>query len=520
MADYQEPYLTYRFTGINYDTPAYDLPLEVWSAGQNVRFSNGSTEKFLGHDQVFGTLGCDPNWFIPIAYGANYYWVYADTSAVFVTDMAAHFDITPVAGIHAAADIDTNWNGGRINNIVVMNNGKEVPIWWDGATSNPMTALTGFPANTTAEVIRVYKQFLVAMNVTESSVNYPDRVQWSDVAPTGSVPIDWDHTSTTNKAGRTDLADSPGAVIDGLPLGDAFILYKRKAIYLMQFVGGQFVHNFRKLHDEVGILAANCAAVVKGNLHLVLTSDDLVTHDGTTASPVSILDSRMRTWLFKALSTDYLHRSYIVSRHARREMWVCFPTGGSTFADTAIIWNYEDDTIGVRQVPLARHMAAGIVDPGEASNWDADSQVWDDDPTTWDEGTYSPTAFALLIGDQTNSKFFEADKTNTFDGVPFVSYVIRESMPLVDRHNFKLIKGLYPRMSATGNPTVKFRVGFQVHATDPINWKPEQDFVIGIDDKVDVLGKGRYISLQVKSSADVNWQLHSFDLEVEKAERY
>jgi hypothetical protein len=93
-------------------------------------------------------------------------------------------------------------------------------------------------------------------------------------------------------------------------------------------------------------------------------------------------------------------------------------------------------------------------------------------------------------------------------------------MPLLDRHNFKLIGGLYPRMSSSGNPTVKFRVGVQAQAKDAISWGPEQDFVIGVDDKVDVLMKGRYISIRCGSTDDVNWQLHSFDLDIELAERY
>ena len=201
-------------------------------------------------------------------------------------------------------------------------------------------------------------------------------------------------------------------------------------------------------------------------------------------------------------------------------MWVCFPTGESEYANAAIVWNYEDDTIGVREIPSARYAAPGIVDPGDAANWDADPQAWDDDLTQWNDSTYAPTAFALLIGDQANSQFLEADKTSQFDGEDFISYATRESMPLLDRHNLKLVKAVYPRMTSSGNPTVQIRLGIQMHGTDAVSWGPEQDFVVGIDDKLDVLMKGRYISYQVKSSGNVNWKHHSFDLEIELAERW
>jgi hypothetical protein len=520
MADYNEPYLTLKLNGLNYDTPAYDLPLDVWTDAQNIRFQDGATEKFSGQEQVFGTPDFDPNWFIPVGYGANYYWVYADTVGIAVTDMASHFDITPAAGISGSIDLDTNWNGDLINNLVVMNNGKENPWWWDGATSNPMTALPNWPADTTTEVIRTYKNFLVAMNVSNASGDFPDRVKWSDAAPSGSVPTSWDEADPTGEAGEYDVADTQGELVDGMPLGDMFIIYKRNSCYIMQYIGGQFVFQFRKLYDNVGALAANCVGAVGGSRHLVLTKDDLVIHDGSPARPKSVLDDKMRTWLFSTMNEDKYQRSYISAHHSQREMWVCFPSGTSDFADAVLVWNYEEDTLGVRQIPLSRYATSGIVDPGEATNWDADSQAWDADTTLWDAGTFSATAYAMLLGDQSNSQFLEADKTDQFDGENFLSYVTRESMPLLDRHNFKLVKGVYPRMTSTGNPTVYFRLGTQVNATDAIEWSAEMPFVVGVDDKVDFYSKGRYHSLRCRSEDDVNWALHSFDFDVELAERW
>jgi len=517
LADYSEPYLTLKLNSLNFDTPAYDLPLDVWSAGQNIRFNDGATEKFSGESPVFGTPLFDPNWFIPVGYGANYYWLYADTTGVAVTDMSAHNDITPAAGV--TGNINTNWNGGLINNYAVLNNGVDAPIWWDGAPSNIMTALPAWPANQTAEVIRPYKNYLIAMNISDASGDFPDMVHWSDAAPTGSVPASWDETDPTKDAGKYEISDTQGEIVDGAALGDLFVVYKRQSCHTIQFIGGQFIFKFRQLYGDMGILATNCVAEVNGR-HLVLTTDDLVVHDGTSARPISILDNKARSWLFNAINKDTYHRSYIAPQHRKREMWICFPTGASEYANTAIVWNYEDDTIGVRDIPSARYAAPGIVDPGEAANWDADSQAWDDDITQWDDSAYAPTAFALLIGDQANSQFLEADKTNQFDGDDFISYATRESMPLIDRHNLKLIKAVYPRMTSSGNPTVQIRVGVQLHGTDAVSWGAEQDFVVGVDDKLDCLLKGRYVSFQVKSSGDVNWKLHSFDFEIELAERW
>lgn len=519
--DYNEPYVTLKLSGLNYDTPAYDLPQDVWSAGQNVRFNNGATERFLGEEQVFGTLASNtkPNWMIQVRYPAEDYWVYGDEDkvAVLAASTSVHTDITPVAGV--TGDLDTNWNGCLINNIVVMNNGSDAPIWWNGSPASVMTDLTAWPATQKAEVIRSYKNYLIAMNITIGATNYPDMVHWSDSAPTGSIPSSWDETDTTKDAGKYDLADTPGAVIDGAPLGDSFVVYKNNSCHTLQYVGGQFIFKIRKLHGDVGILAANCVQEFDGK-HLLLTPDDLVIIDGSGAKPQSILDSRMRTWLFRYMDDVNYVRSFIAHHPARREMWVCFPSGGSSYADTAVVWNYEDNKIGTRAVPSARFIADGIVDPGDTGLWDGDSEAWDDDHLLWHELEYSGISKTLLIGDQGNSKFLIADKNYTFNGTEFTSYVERESIPILERRSLQLLKGVYPRFTADGNPTVQIRIGTQIHPTDPIAWGPDQDFVIGVDDKIDILAKGRYISIRCGSTGDHNWQLHSFDLDVEKAERW
>jgi hypothetical protein len=514
MADYNEPYLTMKLTSISFDTPAYELPQTIWSEGKNIRFINGATEKFSGQKEVFGTLLNDPNWFHPVGYGSDYYWVYASNDAVSVTDMTTHTDITPTAGV--SANLDINWNGGLINNILVMNNGLEAPIWWNGSPSSIMTALTAWPSNWLAACIRPFKNHLIAMNVTDGTNDYIDGVMWSDAAQPGTIPSSWDVADPTKEAGLAYLSETPGEVVDGAPMGDAFIVYKRESCFSMTYVGGAFVFGFRKLFDTVGVLAPNCIGVI-GRRHLVLTMDDLVVHDGSTIE--SVLDSRMRGWLFSSMSQANYHRSFIVANHKKREMWVCIPIGDVEYVNTAVVWNYSTNDIGLREIPDCRFATPGVIDPGESAIWDDDSDTWDTDPSVWNERGYSPTANSVLLGDVANSLFLEADKTDSFNGTAFESYVSRESMPILDRHNIKFVKAVYPRMTSSGNPVVKFRIGSQMNATDPINWGPEREFTVGVSTKVDCMVKGRYISVRCYSDTDCNWRLHSFDLEVELAER-
>ena len=63
--------------GIIKDQPAYTLPPNAWSDGRNVRMSEGSVEKFLGHRQAIGTPTAAPYFVLPIKTATAAYWIYA-----------------------------------------------------------------------------------------------------------------------------------------------------------------------------------------------------------------------------------------------------------------------------------------------------------------------------------------------------------------------------------------------------------------------------------------------------------
>lgn len=518
MADYNEPYLTLRFSDINTDVRPSDLPPDIWSGGQNVRFRDGSTIKCNGHEAVFGTPTTAPVSVYPVGYGGVYYWVYAGLTKIYVTDGTTHTDITPGAPSGTvSAGLDYAWNGGLINNILVLNNTLEAPIWWTGSPSNPMTALTGWPANHLCDSLRVYKNYLFALNVYDGTSDFPDLVMWSHPAAAGTIPSSWDDTDPTKDAGTYELSDTRGGIIDGAQLGDAFIIYKQNSCYIVQYIGGQYIFQFRRLFPDIGALSANCIASF-GRRHLVLTGDDLIYHDAVSIK--SVLSGRNKKILFNNLDSDNYSRSFMAPFHKRKEIWLFYPTSGNTLADKILIWNYERDTIGFRDTAGVRHANAGIIDTGASVTWDTDSDFWDTDTTFWDEAEFVPSDSSLLLADYTNTKLLEGGKTNTFAGTAFQSYAVRDSMPLLDRHNVKFLKAIYPHMTSSAGGTVKIRIGTQMNVTDSIDWGAEQDFVIGTDTKVDCLRKGRFFSYQVRSDMDIDWEHHSVDFEIEIAERW
>ncbi len=500
--------------GINSDLPPHELPPTIWSDCRNVRFSDGSTEQVRGWSAVFGTPNTPPQWLIPVPVGASYYWLYAGETAIGVTDMTNHYDITPAAGV--TANLDTNWNGGVLNGVAVMNNGYDVPIWWSNATGSPMTTLIGWPSGSTCEIIQPYKNFLIALNMDTPAGLFTDMVKWSDQADPGTIPASWDETDPALDAGETTLSDSPGAITAGKQLGEDFYIYKFESVYRMRYTGGRYIFSFHKVFDTFGAINQDCVVSV-GHKHVVLGDGDIIIHDGNTQE--SILDGVTRDTLFRLIDPNYLHRSFIVPYYEKNEIWICVPTAGE-IPNFALVWNYKEQQFSARNIPPCRYMTKGIVSGSEALDWTSDSEWWRDDITYWNETTYSPLKDAILVADNTGTNIFQIDISDLFDDVTFESYVVRQSLPMFNLERLYLLKSVWPKITASEGTVLTFRFGSQMMPSDPVAWSSTTDFTVGTDQKVDVMLKGRYLSIMVNVTGGVHWRLHSLDVEAIECERY
>ena len=223
--------------GIVTDVLPVQLPPNAWTGGQNVRVRDAKIVKFKGHEEYLdpasGSATWDGGtadvvyWAMPAAEGANYYWIYCGLNDVRIYDGTTDVEITNAGGDYSAT-ADLNWTGGLLGGIPIINNGVDDPQFlasFDLVTPVKFADLTNWPANTTCKAMRVFKNYLIALNVTKSGTDHPTLVKWSDGASIGSVPGSWDETDPTTDAGETDLAEgetdvSTGEILDGGSLRD------------------------------------------------------------------------------------------------------------------------------------------------------------------------------------------------------------------------------------------------------------------------------------------------------------
>lgn len=511
--------------GIVTDMLPHDLPPEAWTNARNVRFHDNHIYKMDGMSEAFATPPVAPYWLLSVP-ASTYFWLVAGAAKVHVTDGTTYTNITrQSAGVDVdyAMDSDILWNGGLLGGVPVINNGVDPPQFWNPQTTvTKLADLTAWPANTTARIVRPFKQFLFALNVTKSGVPYPHLVKWSHSADPGAVPTSWDETDPTLDAGEIDLTDTAaGPLVDCLPLRDTLMIYKEGSIWGAIYTGGGFVFRFYKIFEQMGAFNRDCIALAgDGDQHIVATGDDIVLHNGQSAK--SILTRRMHRWLANTLSVTNYKRSFMVRNVFLRENWFCFPENGSDWPNLALVYDWDEATLTVRELSQrASFIAAGRILSPDTETWDSDSQVWSDDPNVWDSSAHPPYQYRLLQASPESGKLFFLDNTNDFDGAEMKAFVERTGLAIygkdregnwkADATKMKLIRGLRPKIE--GGP-IKVQIGVQQTVNGPIAWTPLQQFADS-DFKLDFLLSGRLVAVRFESVDSKFWHLNGYDLDIE-----
>jgi hypothetical protein len=529
---------------INLDRSPYNMPNEIWSAGDHVNFREGKTNVSLGTKIIYGWTGETPS--LP----ANGYmgsdpitaevWTDFDSSYIFyansdkiyrVNPSGSHVDVTRVSLSNPAlkdpytGDYDDGWTSTIFNGALVFNNSKDLPQFYNQTTSN-MENLSNWNANERCGVIRPFKNYLIALDIYDASTSnaYPNKVLWSDTAPVGGVPTSWDTGDPAVQAGYNILPDTQGRAIEGKALGDTFFIYKTDAVWAMQFIGGNLVFSFRKVFsDGSGVLAKDCVTEFDGK-HFVVGINDIYIHDGT--SKKSVISNKMRKAFYSDINPDHTDKVKCIHDPKNREITVYFPTSSSTDgqADKFIIYNYELDTWAQRSVKNITHIISGSIQKeiADPEGWDNDNNSWDSDVSYWGDESYNPSRKDLIyfqggsergiyLGEE--GLLFGSRAPVLSGGFYYIPFVERIGLDFEDDKGYKYINAIYPHFEGEG--LLNIYVGTQEEQQGGITWSEPQRFMIGEDYKVNFRESGRYISIRFESYNAISgvWSLTGYSIE-------
>jgi len=505
--------------GVVKDVDPYSLPLNAWSDSRNIRFTDNAVVKFTGQE-TFVTATAAPIFSMPMQVQGEYWWNYESENDIYHTDGTTHYCVSEATG-SASASLDYNWTGGPLGGgVYVLNTGVRSPLAWTGSSiATAWGQLANWPAGMTAQVLRPFKNFLVAADIDEGAGRDGTLLRWSHPAPPGSVPASWDYSDPAYDAGRVQLAVTDDPIIDMWSLRDVLAIYKENSVYSMQYIGGNNIFGFRQAFTQFGILSRRCVTEVKGS-HAVLTGDNIIVHDFNQITEV--LNSKWRRWLANNIDPTYYKRSFVMANHSRSELWACFPMAGYTMPNMALVWSWKENTVYLRELPnQTAHGAYGIVNIGSVATFDNTAGTFDGQLGIWDETTYAGAyQFPLLI-DYGDVRMSRADSTQQFNGVNMTAYVQRDQLPLgrypnkPEPHIMKYITSIEPIIEGTTGGVVDIYFYVQDKRNGTVSTKGPYKYTIGTSRKLNVRVSGRDIGVKFQSDSNIAWQLHSYALDVQ-----
>jgi len=518
--------------GVVTDIDPASLPISAYTRAKNVRFDEGAVLRSPVFRTVKASLGFNPRF----VYGVNPITGYS--TVVIATDTYdiqeySNGSLTDRSGsISATSATDLTWTGTTLANIVYINRSDKVPSYKLIGGTN-FAALSNWDSNWRSDSLRSYGDFLLGLNMYEGSTNYGTRVRWSNIATANAIPDSWDATDTTKSAGFNDLVQMQSPIIDGATLGTNFIIYSKTDVYLMEFVGGTFIFNFRKIFSDIGIINQNCAIEVDSK-HYVFADNDIYVHDGNSRQ--SIVDQRVKNYIFGGLDTSKTNICFVARHPELEEIYFCYHSGddmaeftSSTKCNRAAVYNYKNNTWSFLDLPNV--VAATIANVNSSATYANSTASYEAiGGSYWSQQANFDT-HCIFVGQDNSTDGITSDKMYGLDlsdagSLSFALDSEATKAPLLERtgidldevasiSGYKVINKIYPQIT-TGNSNKAF--AFNFGAADLIDNSPNYEatvtYTTNTDHKIDSRAAGRYLSYKLTTTDNKDFSFIGFDMDM------
>jgi hypothetical protein len=523
--------------GVITDPDPYDLPINAWSKGFNVRFKdNKITRSPVVRDVETPLSNTQPRFLartIPSS-GLDTLYIAYKNGRVYSYDSGTETNESIVG--YVDADSENVFTSCTTNDVFYINRADRVP-WYYNTAGGRFAALTNWTSTHRAGLLRAFAGALVAFNITKSGTNYPTMVRTSEFTTAGAVPADWDETDPTSNATENILAEMAGPIVDAQALRDIMIIYGRDEAWTMQLdPGSESVYAYRKLFDGAGALSANCSVEVNGR-HYVFGTNDIWQHDGTTKQ--SLCDARVRNFVFQNIDISQASRCFVHHNKTRKEVYFCyvggdgmvaFDSGNATGCNRAAVYDYANDTWSFDDLPFATYIVEANLDQSIVYST-ATSTYNTIGGTYLDQDDTLKTTSAMVGNSSTpnglTTSLYAYDPQGPGSNVAYSVNVAATSDPYLERSGidldeiaadlpgYKMLSSLYPQgRFEPGAGALEFSVGACDYANQSINWSNYQTYNGEELYKLDYNVAGRYLAIRIRHN-DYRWfSLTGFDADV------
>ena len=494
-------------SGALLDIDSLEIADQYLSVANNVNTRKGFPSRIGGRRIAYpvsaGHAPNDPLHMRNLFLNTFNWWMLFGTNSIFGVEGGTPHDISKVAQQTVAGT--SEWVSALLNGIPVFTNGKDPLMFWNGDGAVKAAAVTDWPVGTVCKAVATFRFHVFAMNISSGVGTFENKIMWSAAADPGALPSSWTPL-ISNEAGSAILADTPGRCVCGVPLHTQLLVYKPTSCYAVEYVGQPPLNIFtvKPTVRSTGALSPH-TVIDLDTKHLVMGNDDIVLFDGQSVT--SIAENRIKTFLANQIDETNAHNAFIIRDLAKREVWVCVPESGSTFATVAHVWDERRDTWVTRDLHQVRYGTTGFVsDTTVNTTWDADAGTWDVDATVWGgEDTSSTTS---VVTSELNTMFIE----NTADPVSVTGRIARYDMIFDDDTMVKVTSRVWVEGSGPGLVGMQVRLGSRGSTDEDIEWGV---FVARQKGGVPYEVTGRYISVEVQQTGVDAWTIDRITVEAQ-----
>lgn len=527
-------------SGVDTDTHPADIEnVGTFTGAVNVRFSNGRVSRAPvaktiaalphepGHALLIpaGTLGVDQVITIASDFSSIYRLDYNLLDSTFT-------NLTPAG--HEGVDGPAVITNCHLGGISYLNRETHVPLYKSIATE-AYAKLPNWSDGDRCQALRSYKDQLIALGVTKAGQLYPTMVKWSDFVSFNLPPQSWDPTSTTNSAGENIVNEMQHAIVDGLTLGDSFILYCLASVWTMDYIGGDLIYSFRKLFDEIGVINPNCVVQV-GGLHYVFDRNDIYVHDGV--APRSITDGKVKTFIFDALDFSRSNLCFVSHDAKLTEIRFAYPSSDKLVGfpnpvdgcNRQAVYNYSNGTWTFYDAPNITGHCKGALISGDT--WETDQEVtFEATGGTWSTSEGDLDRHVLVVGRSNQLQGLTAPRLY---GIDLLTGGRLKQTPepeclkpaFLERIGIDLdaegknltqymhLQHIWPQVSANRPADMYWQFGSNDFQDREPAWSPEQSFDPATEFKLDINEAGKYLGFRFGLRGTGDFQLSGFDTQL------
>ena len=520
--------------GLITDVPGYSIPLNAYTRADNVVFDEGQVRRAPIFRKVKDSLGFSPRFAIGITPSTGYDQVITVSDDWVIKEFVSG-TLTDRSGSITGSSDPRPFTGTILANVLYLNREDRVPVYRTLGGTN-FADLPNWDSTHRAGVLRAYKDQLLALRMTEGINSFPNRVRFSNITTANNVPDSWDATDTTKSAGFIDIVESDTPIVDGLTLGNDFIIYTSNDVHQMTFVGGAFLFTVKKLFGDTGLINENCVVEVEKK-HYCFTRDDIIVHDGV--SKKSIADERVKNFIFGGLNVNNSDVCYVTHDEGQNLIYFCYQSGdefasfpNANRCNRAAVYNYRADSWSMMDLPnTSAGTNANLNSVTTYAN--AGSLTYQGVGGSYYDQEDNRDRHTVMVGEDQSTDGITSDKIygldNSDDGKLTFELDTEATKPAVIERtgldldeagsgvsSYLVVTRIYPQADTenTDNTNLTFEFGASDIPRNTPTYASSVTFDISSDHKIDSRAAGRYLSYKMTVNDNKSFKFSGFDLDV------